>query len=227
MARKIILSSIWLGLMVYAFCWAPSNRPTEETLELLTNLSTGHWSDINSIVVSIFCIMGILPWVYGAFILFDSPGQKISAYPFFIASFGFGAFALLPYLILRQPNSTWKSSKSNFLKVLDSPLAAIISTVAIIVFLVWGLANGSWSDFVNQWQSDRFVNVMSLDFCILSLLLPLVLLDDMKLRGLQQVRYTWLAIIVPLFGSLIYWCWRPQLSVSPVTGEKLAASVNN
>ena len=224
MAQKTILSLVWLGFVVYAFILAPPNKPAEDTLELLINLSTGQWSAINPMIVAIFCIMGILPWVYGAFILFDSPGQKISAYPFFIGSFGLGAFALLPYLILRQPNSTWESSKGRLLKVLDSPIAAVSFLTTVVVFLFWAVSNGSWSNFVGQWQSDRFINVMSLDFCILSLLLPLVLADDLKRRGLEKSGYLWLAIFLPLLGSLIYWCWRPQLPIESITEQKLIAS---
>lgn len=109
MARKTILGLIWLSFVVYAFFFAPPSQTVGDTFELLTKLSMGQWSSLNPIIVAIFSIMGIMPWVYGAFILFDSPEQSISAYPFFIGSFAFGAFALLPYLILRQPNSTWKS----------------------------------------------------------------------------------------------------------------------
>jgi len=102
MARKTILGLIWLSFVVYAFFFAPPSQTVGDTFELLTKLSMGQWSSLNPIIVAIFSIMGIMPWVYGAFILFDSPEQSISAYPFFIGSFAFGAFALLPYLILRQ-----------------------------------------------------------------------------------------------------------------------------
>ncbi len=222
MARKIIFGSIWLAFVIYAFFFSPPAAP-EETFNLIVNLSIGKWSGINPIVISIFYIMGIFPWVYGAFILFDSPGQKISAYPFFIGSIGFGAFTLLPYFALRQPNSSWNGEKSRLLKVLDSRLMAIISAIAIAVLLVWGLTNGSWSDFVSQWQSDRFVNVMSLDFCLLCLLFPAILKDDLKRRGVEQNGYYWLAVLLPLLGTLVYWCVRPQLSDNSIQSKKIAA----
>ena len=222
MIRKLFLGFIWLILVIYAFFLAPESAPASETLDLIVNLSVGEWSGINPLVVAIFCIMGIFPWVYGALILFDSPEQKISAYPFFIGSMGFGAFALLPYLILRQPNPHWQSEKNWFLKILDSRLLAISTTIAIAVFLVWGLANGDWSDFISQWQSDRFIHVMSLDFCLLSLLFAAILPDDMKRRGVEA-KWFWLVACLPLLGTLIYWCCRPQLSSNVVQSKKLPA----
>nr|WP_233219826.1 hypothetical protein [Pleurocapsa sp. CCALA 161] len=50
---------------------------------------------------------------------------------------------------------------------------------------------------------------MSIDFCLLSLLFPAILGDDMQRRGVKG----WLKAIafIPLFGALIYWCLRPQL----------------
>ena len=222
MARKIILGLIWLAFVIYAFFFSPPAAAPEETLNLIVNLSIGKWSGINPIVIALFYIMGIFPWVYGAFILFDSPGQKISAYPFFIGSIGFGAFTLLPYFALRQPNSSWNGEKSRLLKVLDSRLMAIISAIAIAVLLVWGLTSGSWSDFISQWQSDRFVNVMSLDFCLLCLLFPAILKDDFQRRGVEQNGYYWLVALSSLLGTLVYWCVRPQLSDNSIQSEKIA-----
>ena len=208
--QKILLGLIWLTFVVYAFFFAPNLVSQAAITELIINLSLGEWSGINPLVVAIFCIMGIFPWLYAALILFDSPEQKISAYPFFIGSIGLGAFALLPYLILRQPNHHWRSQKNWLLKLLDSRFLAISSTIAIAVFLTWGLSNGDWSDFIAQWQRDRFINVMSLDFALLSLLSLAILPDDIKRRAANP-RWFWLAAGLPVFGTLIYWCLRPQL----------------
>ena len=94
MTRKILLGLIWLTLIIYAI--ASSFFKTQQgDLDLIIDLSLGNWSGINPMIIAMFYIMGIFPLVYAAFILFDS-GQNISPYPFFIVSFGVGAFALLP-----------------------------------------------------------------------------------------------------------------------------------
>ena len=211
MARKIIFGSIWLAFVIYTIFLAPAPAG-QETLDLIINLSTIKWEGINPIIIAIFYIMGVFPWVYAAFILFDSPGQKISAYPFFIGSIGFGAFALLPYFAFRQSDTTWNGEKNLLLKILDSRLMAIFSTITIIVFIIWGLIKGDWFDFMAQWQTSQFIHLMSLDFCLLCLLFPDILQDDMERRGIKQKQFFWLAGLIPLFGALVYWCLRPQLS---------------
>lgn len=216
MTRKLWLGSIWLTLVIYAI--ASSFFKTQQgDLNLIIDLSTGEWSGINPIVIAIFYIMGIFPLVYGAFILFDRAEKNLSPYPFFIVSFGVGAFALLPYLALRQSNADWNGEKNWLLKVLDSRLMAIVSSVAIAVFLIWGLTQGNWSDYVAQWQTSQFIHVMSIDFGLLCFLFPFILGDDMKRRGVDADKYFWLVTSIPLFGSLAYWCLRPQLPETAIS----------
>lgn len=207
MARKLFLGLLWLALTIYAI--ASSFTKTQPgDFELILKLSTGEFAGINPIIIAIFYLMGIFPLIYAAFILFDS-NQKISPYPFSALSFGVGAFALLPYLALRQTDITGNKSKNWLLKILDSPLTAIAASVAFVTLMIWGLTQGDWSDYVAQWQTSQFIHVMSIDFCLLSLLFPAILGDDMQRRGVKG----WLKAIafIPLFGALIYWCLRPQL----------------
>jgi hypothetical protein len=217
-ARKITFGLIWLCLVIYSVFFAvnqakSSSEAFQQDLDLIINMSILKWDGINPIVIAIFFIMGIFPLVYGAFILFDSQKQPVSPYPFFIASFGLGAFALLPYFTWREPDTIGQQEKGLLLKVLDSRLMAIIASISILVFIVWGAINGDWSDFIAQWHTSQFIHIMTIDFCILSFLLPAAILkDDMERRGIKNHQFFWLAALVPLFGSLIYWCVRPQLS---------------
>ena len=208
MVRKVFLGSIWLALTVYAI--ASSFTKTQQgDFELILKMSTGEFSGINPIIIAIFYIMGIFPIIYAALILFDS-NQKISPYPFFVASFGLGAFALLPYLAWREADTTWNKSKNWLLKILDSRFMAIASALTLVTLMTWGLTQGNWSDFVAQWQTSQFIHVMSIDFCCLCLLFPAVLGDDMERRGVEPGLLKTMALI-PLFGALVYWCLRPQL----------------
>ena len=222
MTRKIWLGSVWLILVIYAI--ASSFFKTQQgDLNLIVDLSTGEWSGINPIIIAIFYIMGIFPLVYGAFILFDGGEKKLSPYPFFLVSFGVGAFALLPYLALRQPNTNWNGEKNWLLKILDSRLMAIVCSTAIAVLLIWGLSQGNWSDYVAQWQTKQFIHVMSIDFALLCLLFPFILGDDMQRRGVDRDKYFWLVTLIPLFGSLAYWCLRPQLSETAISANSTAS----
>ena len=219
MIRKIVFGSMWLLLIGYGVAFsiyginASAEEAFQQDLDLIINMSTLEWDGINPILIAIFFIMGIFPLLYGAFILFDSKTQPVSPVPFFATSFGLGAFALLPYFVLRQPDTSWDNRKSLLLKILDSRLTAIISSASILAFVIWGIVNGNWSDFIAQWRTSQFVHVMTIDFCTLSILLPFTMLkDDMERRGVQNQKLLWLVTLIPLFGSLIYWCIRPQLS---------------
>jgi hypothetical protein len=218
MFRKIGFWLIWIAFSTYAFVFAPPDSP--ETLTLITNLSTGKIAEINPLIVALFNIMGLWPIIYSCVLFADGRGQKIPAWLFAILSFGVGAFALLPYLALRQPNPEFVGNKNTFLKVLDSRFTGIILTLGAAGLVAFGLTTGDWSDFISQWQTSRFIHVMSLDFCMLSLLFPALLGDDMARRGMHNSTVFWAVTLVPLFGPLVYLCTRqslPENTVQTVT----------
>lgn len=206
MLKKTFLGLIWIGFIAYAFLLAPPDRP--ETIELIKDLSTGNWEGINPSIVSLFNLMGIWPVIYSCLLLFDGREQKIPAWPFATLSFGIGAFALLPYLGLREPNPNFSGKKNLLLKILDSRFTAIAITLAASGLVLYGLLNGDWGDFIRQWQTSKFIHVMSLDFCLLCVLFPALLGDDMLRRGMENKILFWVAALIPLFGPLIYLCLR-------------------
>ncbi|MEM7595607.1 MAG: DUF2834 domain-containing protein [Cyanobacteria bacterium P01_A01_bin.83] len=224
MLRRIFLSVLWLTFVGYAFIYVNSVIQSQESdWDLIVKLSLGQFTGINPFIVAIFLIMGIFPTTYAAFILFDADEQKIPPAPFAIASFALGAFALLPYLVLRKSNTTWQGNKNWILKILDSSLLAIIASIAMLVLLIWGVTQGNWSDFVTQWQSSMFINVMSIDFCILSLLFPAIAGDDLKRRGVESGILKFIPY-VPLLGGFIYWCFRPKLPETESSTQAIANS---
>ncbi|WP_016948969.1 hypothetical protein [Anabaena sp. PCC 7108] len=209
MFRKIAFALLWLGFISYAFLFAPpDNFPA--SLELIKNISTGEWQGINPLVIALFNIMGVWPFIYSAVLFIDGTGQKIPAWPFATASFAVGAFAILPYLVFRASNQEFVGKKSLIIKLLDSRINGILLTLGAGLLFAYAL-QGDWGNFVQQWQTSRFIHVMSLDFCMLSLLFPTLLGDDMTRRGWQHKQLFWLFAAIPLFGALIYLCVRPSL----------------
>jgi hypothetical protein len=162
-------------------------------------------------IVALFNIMGILPMVYACLMLSDGCTQKIKAGLFSAAAFAVGAFAILPYLAIRQPNQAPVVSDSKLIRLVDSRWLAIALSVGIIVLLSYGISQGNWSDFVQQWLNSRFIHVMSLDFVMLSLLLPVLIGDDISRRPVSNPQLLRGISLVPLFGGLLYLCLRPPL----------------
>ncbi|MEC4816616.1 MAG: DUF2834 domain-containing protein [Scytonema sp. PMC 1069.18] len=212
MVRKIAFGVVWLSFVFYAFFFAPPNQP--DTFKLITDLSTGQWQDINPLIVALFNIMGVWPLIYSAVIFIDGRGQKTPAWVFAGASFGVGAFALLPYLATRKPNPTFVGRKNIFLGLLDSRLTGIALAIGTAILVAYGIGEGNWGDFVQQWQTSRFINVMSLDFCLLCLLFPALLGDDMARREMNNPQLFWLITLIPLLGPVMYLCIRPPLPSS-------------
>ena len=123
----------------------------------------------------------------------------------------------MPYLALRQPNPSFVGKKNWLIKLLDSRLLGIGVAIATISLVTYGITQGNWQEFVSQWQTSRFIHVMSLDFCLLCLLFPTLLGDDMARRGLKDARIFWTVTFIPLFGTVIYLVLRPQLAEAVTT----------
>lgn len=209
MTRKLVLWLIWAGFITYIVFLSPPIH-LEETLTLLKNIFTLNLSEINPIILSLFSLVGIWLLIYSGLLFIDGRMQRIPFWPFAIASVGSGVLGLLPYLALREPTQEFSGQKNTFLRLLDSRFFGIILSFSTVVILAYGLL-GDWTDFVQQFQSDRFINGMSLAFCLFCLLFPTVLGDDMARRRWNNPAIFWTVSLIPLIGALAYLCLRPSL----------------
>jgi hypothetical protein len=198
---------VWALFSGYAFFLAPPDSPT--TLQLIIDLSTGKWTGINPTIIALFNLMGIWPAIYAAVMLFDGVPQKFKPGWFCAASFGVGAFAILPYLALRQPNPTINPPRSKLLSLVGSRWFALLLAIGAGTLLIYGLTQGNWTDFGQQWQTKRFIHVMSLDFLMLSALFPVLAKDDLARRS--GASWLWAICFVPLVGAIAYLGLRPPL----------------
>lgn len=210
MNRKTALWSLWVGFIAYIVFFAPPLH-LEETLTLLKNILTLNWVNINPVVLSSFSLIGIVLFIYSGVLFFDGRMQWIPFWPFAIASAGAGVLGLLPYLAFREPNQQFSGRKDAFLQLLDSRFFGIALSLSTISLLGYAFLFGDWADYIQQFQSDRFINGMSLAFCLFCLLFPTILGDDMARRGLSNPQLFWSVALVPLLGPLAYLCLRPPI----------------
>ncbi len=212
-SNQIFFGALWLGFTGYAFFLAPPDR--SDTMQLIIDLSTGKWDGINPLVIALFNLMGILPMIYACLILIDGKTQNLAAGLFSAAAFGVGAFAILPYLALRVPSADTdrvsQIERRGIIKLVDSRWLGIGLTIATIVLLIYGIGQGNFADFAQQWQTNRFIHVMSLDFLMLTLLLPVLIPDDLARRHSGNPKLVTALSLIPLFGGLYYLCIRPNL----------------
>lgn len=210
--QSLALGTLWLGFVTYAVLLSPSSTP--DTIEVIRQLSTGQWALLNPLVVVLFNLMGLWPLVYASLALSDGCEQSIPAWPFVVGSFGFGAFALMPYMALRKPTChlPQRLPDTALLKRLNHRWLGWIVVAATLALVIYGVAQGhlseTWQDFCYQFSSSQFIHVMSLDFCMLTLLTPRLLWDDIVRR---QAAPGWRAAsLVPLVGPALYLALRPS-----------------
>ncbi|ERN40405.1 hypothetical protein KR51_00029430 [Rubidibacter lacunae KORDI 51-2] len=208
--RGLGLIVLWLIFATYAFRFAPP-VDFKATFVLIRDLVVFKIEGINPLVAALFYLMGMWPLAYACLTLADGRGQRLWAWFFTVASMAVGAFALLPYLALRSPNATFPGKKGILIRLLDARLTGIAFATGGFLLLGFGLLKGNWVDFAEQFQSSRFIHVMSLDFCVLCLAFPALLGDDMARRGLRSSRVFWAVSLLPIVGPLMYLCLRPAL----------------
>ncbi|WP_013323960.1 hypothetical protein [Gloeothece verrucosa] len=219
MLKKLLLWSLWIGFIGYLVFIAPPLHG-RETLSLLQKLLTFRWGEINPVIFALFSLIGVWLFIYSALLFFDGRMQPIAFWPFAVAAIATGTLGLLPYLALRSPNQTFSGTKDAFLELLDSRATGVGVLLFTLGLLVYALVWGDWVGFWQQFSSDRFINGMSLAFCLFAVLFPTILADDLARRGYfswgaERVPHNsqlfWLIALIPLFGPLAYLCWRPPL----------------
>jgi hypothetical protein len=225
-ARKTALWLIWIGFVCYTLWLAPLDRP--ETWEIARKLVTLQWQAINAYLLAIFWLMGVWPMIYACLMFADGRMQPFRAWTYFIGSNFTGVICLLPYLLFRRRCASFEGYKDNWLEILDQRTTGVMLLLAAIGLIAYALIVGNWQAFVQQFQTQAFTHLITLDFCLMCLVFPITTLfeDDMAKRGVYSRSVFWRVALVPLFGPLFYLCWRPALSTTRASHPKPAELVN-
>ena len=216
MMNQILLWILKASFIIYLLLFAPPFH-WEETKLLIVKLLTLQWNTINPVIFSLFSLVGVWILIYSCLLFFDGRMQSVPFYPFAIASLATGILGLIPYLAMRSPNTEFTGEKDTLLQILDSRTSGIVLTLFTLGLLGYALLAGDWGEFWLLFKSDRFINGMSLAFCLFCLLFATVLGDDLARRGyLRDSQLFWIIALIPLLGPLAYLCWRPPLLTTAV-----------
>ncbi|KAJ6343251.1 hypothetical protein OIU76_005064 [Salix suchowensis] len=204
----------------------PDQTPSRDMyfLEKLLNLKGDDGFRMNSVLVSLWYIMGLWPLVYSMLLLPTGRSSKtnIPVWPFLILSCFGGAYALLPYFILwtPPPPPVEENELGRWpLNFLESKLTSGISLAAGLAIIVNAALNGGdWMEFYQYFRESKFIHITCLDFTLLSAFGPFWVYNDMTARKWYD-KGSWLLLIslVPFLGPALYLVLRPSLSEIPVS----------
>ena len=164
----------------------------------VVDLMMGRFEDTNPIIVAHFYCMGLWPILLLIQLRQQWFSKPIPALPFALGAFGLGAFALLPWMVLRAASQV--ESKPPSANRIERGLALVIGLLGL-VFLGVGFALGDLSSWVQTVTQDNFVWTMSADF---------VVLWGMSIGFAREQESgespsRWTRTLIPLIGTA-WWC---------------------
>ena len=208
LARRLLLLALFAADILYALLLAPKGDPPGN---LFLELALGRGPARNPAVWGVFGLLGIVPLLYWALLFPDGCGQRVWAWPFALGMMAFGAFALLPYLILRRPYPHPKPGARNFVvRWFAGRPFAVFAAAALVFLLAYITLFGNLANYVYWFRVSNFVHVMTVDLLVLTLLFPVLLRDDMARGGVSdESTLGRAALAVPLLGPAYYLVMRP------------------
>ena len=239
--ERIAAGGLWASLVAAAVTFNGGGAGVDD-VQLVKNIITASTTySVEDILASggtffyLFNAMGVLPAITLALLLQPEDQYKVKAWPFITASFGFGAFALLPYFMLRGPrdpgvvagdagNVDAKNQPSLPKRIGNSKLNAALLSVLSLLLLYGAISSALpghtflWERYTDLYRSSKLVHVTTLDFIALSLIMPYaVRLDAAERSGRSNgyetndhFRLSNLAYL-PLVGPALYLLLRPSL----------------
>ncbi|MBA7552810.1 hypothetical protein ES705_45386 [subsurface metagenome] len=208
---NLVFLGIWISFLLYTFIWAPKGQPGDPTFSSLMNIKEN-----NPLSWEVFNLIAVWSLLYTAILLIEQRERFVPAWPFILASFAAGMYALMPYFSVR---GVWKKKtkekRSIIIKIADSKITAGIITVLVFGLFLYGIIassiNNSWAEYGDLFLNTRLINVMTIDFTFLTLFYPVLIWDDMKRRNWENKKFFWLFSLLPIIGPSIYLIVRPQM----------------
>lgn len=224
---------LWLALGTYALTMSPNQTPYRDQIfiKLLTGITSDPTFKVNQVYFSIFNIIGIYTFMFQCLLIPGGrSGNKIPAWPFVVASYGLGCFALLPYMALQTPLpgnvlpppkeelEGWNKLAMKGAETTVLPGIALAGATYLL-YNMFSASGAAWLDYIKLFDESRLVHISTIDLCVLATLCPYWMSNDAELRGWKD-REKLLPIlsVLPVVGPATYLLLRPK------TGDEEEAS---
>jgi hypothetical protein len=197
---------IWAGFVAYAAFAAPPDDPAL-TSALVRGAFTGRFEGIDPAIAAVFSLLGVVPVLASSFVLRDGASRRVPAWPFALAMFAVGAFALLPWLAFRGTFAPLERPRPPNVvrRMLASRIAAAGIVVALVGLSCWGIFAGSFAAYSSAFRRTSMVNVMSVDFVVCAALLYVLMEEGRAEVGPEEEpAFARLVRFVPVLGPALW-----------------------
>jgi hypothetical protein len=207
---KLILAVVWMLGWVHVIWFSPQDESS--LMDFITAVMQMNVEVIDPLVVMVFNLLGIWPLIMVAVLVQDTQG-KLKAWPFAFSSMVLGNSALYLYLFARKEQQGFTGPVTPLIRFAESKVLAVLLLVSTLALFVYGFAQGSLAVYLETWQVNYFVNVMTVDFFLFPIAFAFVLADDMRRRDMPINGLFWLYALVPVLGAVSYLTFRAPLKI--------------
>jgi hypothetical protein len=140
-------------------------------------------------------------------LLLDGQNQRFHGALASILAIFLGGFILLPYFGLRRTEKGKTLRLNVFIRLFESKLTSVTLMLVSAGLITSALILGDRRAFVDEFLTNRFIHIMTIDFFVVSFLFPFLVEDDLRRRATSTSddRVQSVALcFVPLIGPLIY-----------------------
>jgi hypothetical protein len=180
---------MWLTMIAIVWIFAPSDEI--ETTKWVLEQLTIRWSNEGPWVIAWFWLMGLWPALMSLLMRADWNARP-PAWPFLVASFVLGCYALLPWFVLRREPR--RVAEDGWLARWDVPVGIAFLGLLLVA---WATATGHPMDVYQSASSNAFAFAMAADF------LAFWGLSIVEARARAQ-RTAWQYTLIPLVGLGIF-----------------------
>jgi hypothetical protein len=167
--RLALFGGAWIAFVAYALLAAPADDPAL-TRALVHGSLTGDFGGVDPAIAAVFSALGVVPLLAIALLARRASRQRVPLWPFGIAMFALGAFALLPWLAIRGDARSAPPPAGFLRRALASRPVGWLIVAALVGLGAWALHAGSSAAYAHAFRSTAMVHLMSIDAGVCTLL---------------------------------------------------------